>query len=271
MFGAAAAGSVVPDKPTRSIHGGRHDHHDHHRHPDLAAARARNEATWRAAAVALYAGDIEEFLAHWTAEPRYSVAYPVDGIPPTVEGRDQFRALFGGFGAAADPASRSTTCASTRPTTPTSRSSRSAWSPTSSAAGSYENLLAIRVTFRDGLIADMYEYYGQVAHQAMVATASAAPSERRTTGTTPGVLFGPGLTDVRMMAVAHTSFRRELRLAVPAVRRVPGGGPYAAPTWSPTTSTSGPASSSTTTRSRTSCSGTGSSSGCRTSSRRSSS
>ncbi len=68
--------------------------------PDLATARARNEATWRAAAVALYAGDIEEFLAHWTAEPRYSVAYPVDGIPPTVEGRDQFRALFGGFGAA---------------------------------------------------------------------------------------------------------------------------------------------------------------------------
>ena len=35
--------------------------------------------------------------------------------------------------------------------------------------GRYENFLAIRVTFRDGLIADMYEYYGQVAHQAMVA------------------------------------------------------------------------------------------------------
>jgi hemerythrin-like domain-containing protein len=38
-----------------------------------------------------------------------------------------------------------------------------------------------------------------------------------------GVLFGPGLTDVRMMAVAHTSFRRELKLAVPAVRRAPAG------------------------------------------------
>jgi len=31
-------------------------------------------------------------------------------------------------------------------------------------------------------------------------------------------LHGPGLTDVRMMTVAHTSFRRELKLAVPAVR-----------------------------------------------------
>ena len=35
------------------------------------------------------------------------------------------------------------------------------------AGGRYENLLVIRVTFRDGLIADMYEYYGQVAHQAL--------------------------------------------------------------------------------------------------------
>lgn len=33
-----------------------------------------------------------------------------------------------------------------------------------------------------------------------------------------GALYGPGLTDVRMMTVAHTSFRRELKLAVAAVR-----------------------------------------------------
>ena len=55
---------------------------------DLATARARNEATWRAAALALYAGDIEEFLTHWTAHPTYSVAYPVEGFPSAVAGRD---------------------------------------------------------------------------------------------------------------------------------------------------------------------------------------
>ena len=33
-----------------------------------------------------------------------------------------------------------------------------------------------------------------------------------------------GQTDVRMMVVVHTSFRRELGLAVPAVRSVPAGG-----------------------------------------------
>lgn len=44
-----------------------------------------------------------------------------------------------------------------------------------------------------------------------------------TTGTTLGVLHGPGLTDVRMMTVAHSNFRRELRLSVPAIRAVGSG------------------------------------------------
>ena len=39
-------------------------------------------------------------------------------------------------------------------------------------------------------------------------------------GTHTGLLHGPGLTDVRMMVVAHTSFRRELKLAAPAVHSV---------------------------------------------------
>ena len=43
------------------------------------------------------------------------------------------------------------------------------------------------------------------------------------TGTHIGLLHGPGLTDVRMMAVAHTSFRREVKLAASAVRSVGPG------------------------------------------------
>lgn len=42
-------------------------------------------------------------------------------------------------------------------------------------------------------------------------------------GTAAAPLHGTGLTDVRMMAVAHTSFRRELKLSVPAVRSVAPG------------------------------------------------
>ncbi len=38
-----------------------------------------------------------------------------------------------------------------------------------------------------------------------------------------GALHGPGLVDVRMMTVAHSSFRRELKLSVPAVRKALDG------------------------------------------------
>jgi hemerythrin-like domain-containing protein len=41
--------------------------------------------------------------------------------------------------------------------------------------------------------------------------------------TATGPLHGDGLTDVRMMSVAHTSFRRELNLSAPAVRAVEPG------------------------------------------------
>src|SRR3954462_5300170 len=70
--------------------------------PDLQNAQARNESIWRASAIALYDGDIEGFLAYWSPEPRYAVAYPVDGFPSVVGGREQFRALFGGSAAAAE-------------------------------------------------------------------------------------------------------------------------------------------------------------------------
>ena len=34
--------------------------------------------------------------------------------------------------------------------------------------GRYENLLIIVVTFRDGLIAEMFEYYGESAHENLL-------------------------------------------------------------------------------------------------------
>jgi ketosteroid isomerase-like protein len=133
----------------------------------LASARARNESAWRAAAIALYAGDVDQFLTHWTSSPRYAVAYPVDGIPAVVEGRDEFRALFGGFAAAAstievhdvrfhqtdDPR---VAIVEERMVAELHNGFR------------YENLLIIRVSFLDGLISDMFEYYGEIAHQAML-------------------------------------------------------------------------------------------------------
>jgi ketosteroid isomerase-like protein len=134
--------------------------------PDLTSTRARNEATWRASAAALHAGNIEEFLSHWTASPHYAVAYPVQGMPPEIEGRDQFRAVFGGFGSAAkqievhDVRFHQTD-------DPDVVIVEQRLVAELVGGGTYENLLAMRVTFQDGLISDMYEYYGQVAHQAL--------------------------------------------------------------------------------------------------------
>jgi ketosteroid isomerase-like protein len=134
---------------------------------ELTAARARNEATWRAAAVALYAGDLDEFLRHWVEVPRYTVAYPVAGFPATVEGREQFLGLFGAFGAAAtrievhdvhfhqtdDP---DLAIVEERMVADLKDGSR------------YENLLIIKVRFDGPLIRDMFEYYGELAHRDLI-------------------------------------------------------------------------------------------------------
>lgn len=134
----------------------------------LATARARNESTWRASAVALYSGDLDAFLDHWVDVPRYSVAYPIDGVPGSVEGREAFLALFGGFASSAktigvhdvqfhqtdDP---EIAFVEERMVADLHDGSR------------YENKLVLRVTFQDGRIRDIHEYYGEVAHRDLIA------------------------------------------------------------------------------------------------------
>jgi ketosteroid isomerase-like protein len=135
---------------------------------DLVAARERNESTWRASAIALYAGDIDGFLAHWTSAPRYRVAYPVDGFPSVVEGREEFRTLFGGFASAARAIGvTGVTIHQTDDADVMFVEERMVADLHDGTR--YENDLVIRVTFRDGLIHDMLEYYGEIAHQQLAA------------------------------------------------------------------------------------------------------
>ena len=140
--------------------------------PDLTSRTARNESTFRASAVALYAGDIEEFLAHWAVDARYEVAYPVEGLPPVVEGHDAFRQVFGGL-----------TGATERIEVHDVRFHQTADPDVAfveermvadlHGGGRYENILVLRVTFRDGLIREIYEYYGEVAHRELVSSLGA--------------------------------------------------------------------------------------------------
>ena len=126
-----------------------------------------NEQVWHASGAALYAGDIDTFLSHWQPGGRYEVAYPVAGLAPVVTGHAELRELFAGFGtlaewirvddvrfhATADP----DVAFVEEHMTAALRDGRR-----------YENDLCLRVTFRDGLIAEIFEYYGQRAHEALV-------------------------------------------------------------------------------------------------------
>jgi ketosteroid isomerase-like protein len=135
---------------------------------DPVAVRARNESTWRSSAVALCSGDIPAFLDHWVEVPRYSVAYPIDGVPQTVEGRDAFTALFGGFGAAA----RTIAVEDVRfhqTDDPEVAFVEERMVAELHDGSTYENRLVMRVTFEEGKIRDIHEYYGEVAHRALIA------------------------------------------------------------------------------------------------------
>ncbi len=135
--------------------------------PDPTVTRSRNEATWRRAALALYARDIEEFVRHWTTDGRYEVAYPVDGLPPLVEGHDAFRAMFGGLTSATEQI----TVHDVRfhqTDDPDVAFVEERMVADLVGGGRYENTLVLRVRFRGELIQEIFEYYGQVAHQELV-------------------------------------------------------------------------------------------------------
>ena len=136
---------------------------------DLGGARRRNEAVWKQSSAALYAGQVEESLAYWDDDARYEVAYPIEGMPAVVEGHAALVQLFAGFcGAAGARIEGCATSASTRRTMPMSPSSRSGCSPSLVDGGRYENRLVLRVTFRDGLIAEVFEYYGERRHEELL-------------------------------------------------------------------------------------------------------
>jgi ketosteroid isomerase-like protein len=134
--------------------------------PD-APARDRNLARWRTAAELLYAGRLEAFLDQWTEDGRYEVAYPVGDFPAAVQGRDALRALFAGFGAAVTAiAVHDVRFHQTDDPDVAFVEERMVADLVD--GGRYENRLAIRVTFREGRIGEMLEYYGETAHERML-------------------------------------------------------------------------------------------------------
>ena len=126
-----------------------------------------NEAVWHASGVALYAGDLDAFLTHWQPDGRYEVAYPVAGVPPVVEGHAALRELFTGFGMLA-ASIRVDDVRFHQTTDPDVAFVEEHMTAELHDGSTYANDLCLRVTFRDGRIAEIFEYYGQRAHEELV-------------------------------------------------------------------------------------------------------
>jgi len=127
-----------------------------------------NASVWHASSAALYAGEVDAFLEHWCPDGRYAVAYPVPGVPAVVEGRDDLRVLFCGFASmavwirVADVRFHATA-------NPGVAFVEQHMTAQLHDGSGYENDLCLRVTFRDGRIAEVLEYYGQKAHGELMA------------------------------------------------------------------------------------------------------
>jgi len=88
-------------------------------------------------------------------------------MPAAVQGHDALRALFGGFGAAAASIEvQDVTFHQTED--PNVAIVEEQMTAVLHDGSHYENRLIIRVTFRDGLIATMFEYYGEKAHENLL-------------------------------------------------------------------------------------------------------
>jgi ketosteroid isomerase-like protein len=126
-----------------------------------------NEAVWHSSGAALYAGDIDSFLAYWQADGRYEVAYPIAGLPAAVEGHDALRELFMGFGSLTDWI-RVQDVRFHATADPDVAFVEEHMSAQLKDGGHYENDLCLRVTFRGGRIASIFEYYGERAQEEVV-------------------------------------------------------------------------------------------------------
>lgn len=134
---------------------------------DLAAARARNEDVWRRSSELLYSGQIDEYMSHWCDDADYEAALPVAGLPAVIAGRQALHAAFSGLVASA----RSIAVHDVRfhqTDDPDVAIIEERMAAELADGSGYENRLIIKVTFRDGRIAHMLEYYGQFAHQDLL-------------------------------------------------------------------------------------------------------
>ena len=130
-------------------------------------AQSQNEQLWHRASAFLYEARVDEYLDCWHESGRYEVAYPIGEFPASVSGKPAIGELFAGFGAAAESISVEGVRFH-QTTDPDVAFVEETMTAELRGGGTYVNRLAMRVTFRDGLIAEVFEYYGEQAHEGLL-------------------------------------------------------------------------------------------------------
>jgi ketosteroid isomerase-like protein len=128
-----------------------------------SVTRTRNEEAWRRSGELLYARRIDEFVQTWCPDGRYEAALPVPGLPAVISGRADLHAAFTGLVSAVQSIAVHDV-RFTQTEDPDVCFVEERMHAVLADGGSYDNRLCIRVRFRDGLIAEMIEFYGQFAH-----------------------------------------------------------------------------------------------------------
>jgi ketosteroid isomerase-like protein len=116
-----------------------------------------NQELWERMSSLYYDKRVEEALALWTEDARYEAVYPVDGLPAVVEGRPALIEMFSGLVAVAERIEvQDVRFHETSDPNVVFIEERMVIDVVDGSR--YENRVVMRITFRDGLIAEMVEY-----------------------------------------------------------------------------------------------------------------
>lgn len=141
--------------------------------PAIAQARTRNEHTWTLTSECFYAKRFAESMALWTEDARFEVAYPVEGVPPVLEGRENLVALFEGVGSGVERL-WATDLRFHQTDDPDVAIVEYGLHATLVGGAAYDTQIISRVTFRDGMVAAVREYYDHAAQVQLFRDLAAA-------------------------------------------------------------------------------------------------
>lgn len=118
-----------------------------------------NQQVWTEMSSLYYAKRVDDAMALWDEHARWEAVYPVEGLPSVVEGRAALTEFFAGLASLAERIEVQDQVFH-QTANPNVAFVEELMVLDLVDGGRYENRIVMRLTFRDGLIAEMVEYSG---------------------------------------------------------------------------------------------------------------